>query len=408
MVEGILTGVFDPCAELRKKAAAAEKDGNLIGAAGHLVEAAKEHSSRGCYYESANCSAEAGGIYEFLAVEVGAETEAGRKFLCKAGAACLEAGDTYFKAGDMALARGYYDEAAKHLEIPSKSGDTMLYEERVQCLRFSGKCAEIEGLADVAGEAYERAARLTDDPLVFERARALNDYMNAMLAYARGGNRHRIKELYERFCEILFDVGERKSPDEQFLNKLIPVLDEQGLTRLAGKAYIAKMDFRFACLGRRFFPRLAGPVGRLFSKLELIINWICRLRTVKSCMRLVGLAWLAFWRITGRYGESGTRWLISSVALVLLFALLYTPAPANNGPIELYVNNPDTFAPDQSLLDHFVSAISFSVTVFTTLGFGDVVPRNGLARFVVGAECMLGYVFLGMLITILGRKMLRR
>jgi len=410
MVEVLNTGAIEHCDESIKKAAMAANAGYLDDAAGHLMDAARELSSRGRYHDSASYSAEAGGYYEILADEVGRTTPLGVQLLGKAGAAYLLAGETYSGAGARALARGCYDEAVEFFLCAATSGDKIYYQQLIQCLRYSAKCAKVEGMGKKAGEDYKRAARLTDNPSLFRRSDVLKYYMYAMLAYAPDGHRHEIEELYKRFCEILFDVCERKSTDEHFFNKLIPVFDEQGRAQLARKAYVDKMNFRFACRGRSFFPRLANAAGWLVSKGKLILAKMAKPWLVKSYVflkRLLGLAGLAFWRIMG-YGESGLIWLISSVVLVGFFAVLYTPLKGNNGPIALYVENSHTFAPDQGFLANIGSALSFSITVFTTLGFGDVVPSSGLAKFVVGLECFFGYLFLGMLITILGRKMLRR
>ena len=53
-----------------------------------------------------------------------------------------------------------------------------------------------------------------------------------------------------------------------------------------------------------------------------------------------------------------------------------------------------------SILDSFY----FSVITFTTLGYGDVLPTGTLGKLVVVAEVISGYIFLGLLVTILGRK----
>ncbi|TKJ42765.1 hypothetical protein CEE36_06690 [candidate division TA06 bacterium B3_TA06] len=49
----------------------------------------------------------------------------------------------------------------------------------------------------------------------------------------------------------------------------------------------------------------------------------------------------------------------------------------------------------------------FSVVTFVTLGFGDITPTTGLAKLFVVAEVVMGYVFLGTLVTLIARKMMR-
>ena len=50
----------------------------------------------------------------------------------------------------------------------------------------------------------------------------------------------------------------------------------------------------------------------------------------------------------------------------------------------------------------------FSVVTFTTLGFGDVKPSNLAGEIFVVIEVLLGYMMLGLLISILANKIARR
>jgi uncharacterized protein YjbI with pentapeptide repeats len=54
----------------------------------------------------------------------------------------------------------------------------------------------------------------------------------------------------------------------------------------------------------------------------------------------------------------------------------------------------------KSLLDAFY----FSVITFTTLGYGDILPTGVVGKLVVITEVISGYIFLGLLLTILSRK----
>ena len=46
----------------------------------------------------------------------------------------------------------------------------------------------------------------------------------------------------------------------------------------------------------------------------------------------------------------------------------------------------------------------YSIVTFTTLGFGDIVPKNILAEILVTIEVILGYIMLGGLISIFATK----
>jgi uncharacterized protein YjbI with pentapeptide repeats len=127
------------------------------------------------------------------------------------------------------------------------------------------------------------------------------------------------------------------------------------------------------------------------------------------------------WRWSSDYGRSFGMWAFWSVLLAFLFALAYTPADT---PIpflgrtmpdwwqgfwlrhgakfeqtaESYGNEPLSFG----------SAFYFSIVTFTTLGFGDVITANTLARFLVTIEVIWGYIMLGGLISIFANKLARR
>ncbi|MCP4967443.1 MAG: two pore domain potassium channel family protein, partial [bacterium] len=54
------------------------------------------------------------------------------------------------------------------------------------------------------------------------------------------------------------------------------------------------------------------------------------------------------------------------------------------------------------------AAVYFSVVTLTTLGFGDIHAGNWVGSIVVMFEVILGYVMLGLLISILANKVARR
>lgn len=124
--------------------------------------------------------------------------------------------------------------------------------------------------------------------------------------------------------------------------------------------------------------------------------------------------WYRLWFWCSNCGRSFGKFACWSLGLVLLFALIYWPPPAffpdcwidvcnKIGPrfqqtIEVYKGEP---------LD-LLSSIYFSIVTFTTLGFGDIIAANWMARVLVTIEVILGYVTLGGLISILANKVARR
>ena len=101
------------------------------------------------------------------------------------------------------------------------------------------------------------------------------------------------------------------------------------------------------------------------------------------------------WWIFADCGRSLSRWAGWSLLLALLFALIY------------WILGPQSFA-TQHLDFNPITLFYYSVVTFTTLGFGDIIPRTTTAAMWVTMEVILGYIMLGGLITIFASKLSRR
>lgn len=101
------------------------------------------------------------------------------------------------------------------------------------------------------------------------------------------------------------------------------------------------------------------------------------------------------WWISCDFGRSAWMWVSWSIGLALGFAGLF------------YWLGEDAFA-CSNLEWNFQTMIYYSVVTFTTLGFGDVIPKTQIAAWCVTAEVIIGYLMLGGLISILATKIARR
>ena len=101
------------------------------------------------------------------------------------------------------------------------------------------------------------------------------------------------------------------------------------------------------------------------------------------------------WWLFADCGRSLSRWAGWSLLLALSFAFIY------------WTLGPNSFN-TQHLDFNLITLFYYSVVTFTTLGFGDIIPKTTTAAMWVTVEVILGYIMLGGLITIFASKLSRR
>lgn len=96
------------------------------------------------------------------------------------------------------------------------------------------------------------------------------------------------------------------------------------------------------------------------------------------------------------YGRSIWRVAVIASAVAALFGLVYSLSPGM-----LYY--------DEGRMDvNRFTPFYYSIVTYTTLGFGDVTPKTLAGQILVTFEVILGYVTLGLLISILANRVARR
>ncbi len=101
------------------------------------------------------------------------------------------------------------------------------------------------------------------------------------------------------------------------------------------------------------------------------------------------------WALAG-FGERWSRTICWAAGTFAFFGLLHWLG-TNLGAWVLKTHGGEV----KSLLD----CLYFSLVTFVTLGFGDIWPATWLPKIIVGFEVVFGYVFLGLLVTLIARKM---
>lgn len=105
--------------------------------------------------------------------------------------------------------------------------------------------------------------------------------------------------------------------------------------------------------------------------------------------------WLwIFWALTG-FGERPGRTIAAALLTILLFGCIYWL-----GASVFSLSFPDWLNPHNPLYYFY-----FSVVTFATLGFGDISPGSPATAALVTIEVIFGYVFLGLIVTLIARKM---
>jgi len=110
------------------------------------------------------------------------------------------------------------------------------------------------------------------------------------------------------------------------------------------------------------------------------------------------------WKYSSNCGRSLSLWVFWCVFIAVVFSLVFH---YHLGGSESFVLTELAKEPGYDPRD-WAPMLYYSVVTFTTLGFGDIVPRTQEAAWWIMAEVIMGYFMLGGLITILATKLARR
>ena len=113
-----------------------------------------------------------------------------------------------------------------------------------------------------------------------------------------------------------------------------------------------------------------------------------------------------FWLLCG-YGERPTFALITSLEIVIIFAIMYMITGLSVGGYKIdYSELVFSGLPLNDLNVDFMKSLYFSIVTFTTVGYGDITPEK-LSIFLSGIEMLLGVTMVGIWTATLARKITR-
>ena len=109
-------------------------------------------------------------------------------------------------------------------------------------------------------------------------------------------------------------------------------------------------------------------------------------------------SFLTIWKITSLYGTSIKRWFCCIIIFTIFFTLGY----------ELLYHHDFLHTAKDVQWRKGISSIYFTIVTLSTLGYGDIIPKSALSQFFVLCNIIVGYILLGIGLTILGKKILRQ
>ncbi|MDD5599681.1 MAG: ion channel [Victivallaceae bacterium] len=142
------------------------------------------------------------------------------------------------------------------------------------------------------------------------------------------------------------------------------------------------------------FWMLSLPTEELFDTATDYIKWyegthlklqrLSRSTLVSKIMRSLIIAMTKNW-------SSASIFSIWAISVVLIYAFIYYWGKLVSVSYQKAIS--------------IIDCLYFSAITFTTLGFGDIVPNSSCGKVVVITEVFLGYVFLGLLLSLMSKKM---
>jgi len=103
--------------------------------------------------------------------------------------------------------------------------------------------------------------------------------------------------------------------------------------------------------------------------------------------------WFVYYMIreTSMYGTSFLRWMYTLFITVSIFAMLFYLTDTNMAMVKDHGNN-------------IFSYFYFSLVTVTTLGYGDISPITTTQKIIAMIETLIGYIQLGILLTLIQKK----
>jgi hypothetical protein len=236
-----------------------------------------------------------------------------------------------------------------------------------------------------------------------KKIREIESFFTKKLRAQKGMLEQECQYLFYLICAKLkkhnfFETPDMQKIRKQFIKKAAELEDHMRsnykksektkLDQMQIDAFYKTMEHYFGALEEHYESR------HFVDGKEIFQVWKMKFR--KRNFQVTGQSWVLYWLYekTSMYGTSMGRWFFTSVVTIILFAILFAV-------IDVFQDDKiiDTFS-----AGHWFDYFYYSIVTFTTLGYGDILPITMLQKIAVSIEVIVGYVMLGLFMTLLGKR----
>ncbi|OGQ86022.1 MAG: hypothetical protein A2464_09680 [Deltaproteobacteria bacterium RIFOXYC2_FULL_48_10] len=279
------------------------------------------------------------------------------------------------------------------IEVNLRYGSSNEYRQFIGTVKISW--GEKPPKIDLRGIDFSGFSNLTDDEIFGF------DFSDCSLTYSNFSDAELSTSNFKG-TDILYSNFSHSELDECDFSDANLTLSDFSSSSLEGSnfqnSWISDVSFRNANLGYIKYNRrtdfhnidIASAKG---SSNPIFVSYVKRKQYLKhfqsqsSGNKVLYYVWLSI----SDCGQSFTRWSLTSLVICIGFGFMYSTFPDSFIIANNRASTPFTF--------YYYSAVAF-----TTLGFGDIVPKALWAEVAVTAEVIIGYVMLGGLISIFATK----
>jgi hypothetical protein len=217
----------------------------------------------------------------------------------------------------------------------------------------------------------------------------LNEIITAH--YSNGEQQTAIKNHLMKAQKLYIEIHQDDNKDYQSKMTTLLVTEQESLIRY----YIDLKNFANQC-------GLGDLADRLYIQEQDLRREDAR---SKNIINYIGYS---AWKISCNYGTSFSKWLITTIIVIIIFGFLYMPCGYRfeNQTLNqvLAIMKPSI---KSTGAQSWFSPFYYSVVTIATLGYGDVIPTDTSGQIFSVLEVLTGYLTFGGLLSVFSKKFTR-